>query len=106
MPTLIPVVMGQVGPPPYPGDNVRVPSPNPSPVSSPEALPGPRIRIGQTDDIEALINGRTFSAGTVIELERGATWTDKRLIIDGDGDPSMPVLVCAVGVGADPTITA
>ncbi len=99
------VTLPATGAPPDPG-NKRVKSPNPSPVADPAKLTGPRIRIKATDNPETILNGKTLTAGTVVEIERGAVFEDVRVTVSGEGTPQQPVLVTAVGEGPDPVFKA
>lgn len=100
------ITLPKTGLPPDPGDK-RVASPNPSPIANPAALTGPRIRVRATDNPEALLNGKTLAAGTVVEFERGARWANVRVVIRGAGTATQPVLIMgATGPGADPVLTA
>ena len=69
-------------------------------------MTGPRIRVKASDNPEALLNGKTLAAGTVVEFERGAVWANARLVIKGAGTAAQPVLLTAVGTGAAPTFKA
>lgn len=103
MPLLGTFKMPAAGPPPNPGDAV-VFSPNKSPIVSAEQLKGPRIRITKNDDPQKKLNETSLEPGTVIELERGASWGGSgRIIINGNGTKEQPILICSVG---DPNLPA
>ena len=98
------VTLPATGAPTDPGGR-RVKSPNPSPVADAAKLTGPRIRIAKNGNPEEL-NGKTLTAGTVVEVERGAVFNDVRVVVNGNGTAAQPVLVTAVGTGPAPVFKA
>lgn len=68
-------------------------------------MTGPRYRLGPDDDPEMFTAGVTFPAGSIIELERGVTWVNKRVVLTGAGTAEHPVVLCAAGTGPDPVFT-
>lgn len=99
------VTLPKTGVPPNPGKAV-VKSPNPSPIATAAKLTGPRIRVSKGDNPEALLNGKTLAAGTVVEVERGAVFDNVRVVVNGAGTAAQPVLVTAVGTGPAPVFKA
>lgn len=83
------------GTPSDPG-NRQVLSPNPAPIVAAARLTGPRLRFACRDNPETL-NSQTLAAGTVVEFERGCTWSNVRVIVRGNGTAAQPVLLQSYG---------
>lgn len=98
-------VMPATGKPNNPQGRVR--SPNPSPIAHPDTLTGPRYEIRPGDSIENFFNNSVLPAGTVVTIQRGLTWNNDRIYINGQGTKDQPVLIqAAPGTGPLPTVRA
>lgn len=51
------------------------------------------------------LDGLTLGAGTVVQLKRGDTWTNKMLRLTGKGAAGNPIMLTAYGDGPSPRIT-
>ena len=102
-PTALPQIPGAItlpssGRPPNPG-SLRVLSPNTSPVASADQLRGPRLRFACGDNPEQL-NGQWLAAGSVVEFQRGCTWSNVRVVVKGAGTNEQPILLQSFGDAA------